>query len=294
MSGNIIHTIKNLQTSPDNLSIRGGDQEATLDEKVHEAMLKLGLNPPPLEPEAPVSAEAQCDDGACAIPPPPPPIQRIDGTAPEVRGVGEEEAEKVAKLISSDLNVDLSLSWAALGATATTLGDNGSRRYHEDAAREMIQQELQMIEKIPEDSSEVKQLVSEGYSTFLSRRALAFAENDLDNARAILLADEADEEEEQKEKSKASVPIPPPPPPTMEEKNESPEMRTLKVDKNFDPTSFGTQAPAPNPKPTPPSGGAIKPAKKSDVVFEATAGKIQELVLESPVPVLLDVYADWW
>ena len=29
------------------------------------------------------------------------------------------------------------------------------------------------------------------------------------------------------------------------------------------------------------------------MVFEATAAQVQELVLESPVPVLLDVYADW-
>jgi thiol-disulfide isomerase/thioredoxin len=35
------------------------------------------------------------------------------------------------------------------------------------------------------------------------------------------------------------------------------------------------------------------PAKKEDVVFEVTASNFQKLVLESPVPVLLDVYADW-
>lgn len=36
-----------------------------------------------------------------------------------------------------------------------------------------------------------------------------------------------------------------------------------------------------------------KPAKKEDVVFEVTAATFQKVVLESPVPVLLDVYADW-
>ena len=35
------------------------------------------------------------------------------------------------------------------------------------------------------------------------------------------------------------------------------------------------------------------PAKKEDVVFEVTAANFQQIVLESPVPVLLDVYADW-
>ncbi len=35
------------------------------------------------------------------------------------------------------------------------------------------------------------------------------------------------------------------------------------------------------------------PAKKEDCVFEVNAGNFQKLVLESPVPVLVDVYADW-
>ncbi len=35
------------------------------------------------------------------------------------------------------------------------------------------------------------------------------------------------------------------------------------------------------------------PAKKEDVVFQVTAANFQSLVLESPVPVVLDVYADW-
>mmetsp|Transcript_31174 Transcript_31174/g.52609 ORF Transcript_31174/g.52609 Transcript_31174/m.52609 type:complete len:877 (+) Transcript_31174:43-2673(+) len=35
------------------------------------------------------------------------------------------------------------------------------------------------------------------------------------------------------------------------------------------------------------------PAKKEDVVFDVTASNFQKVVLESPVPVLVDVYADW-
>lgn len=35
------------------------------------------------------------------------------------------------------------------------------------------------------------------------------------------------------------------------------------------------------------------PAKKEDCVFEVTSANFQKLVLESPVPVLVDVYADW-
>lgn len=36
-----------------------------------------------------------------------------------------------------------------------------------------------------------------------------------------------------------------------------------------------------------------KPANKADVVFEIDSNNFQKIVLESPVPVLLDVYADW-
>lgn len=35
------------------------------------------------------------------------------------------------------------------------------------------------------------------------------------------------------------------------------------------------------------------PAKVEDVVFAVNAANFQKLVLESPVPVVLDVYADW-
>ena len=35
------------------------------------------------------------------------------------------------------------------------------------------------------------------------------------------------------------------------------------------------------------------PAKKEDCVFEINASNFQKLVLESPVPVLVDIYADW-
>ena len=36
-----------------------------------------------------------------------------------------------------------------------------------------------------------------------------------------------------------------------------------------------------------------KPAKKEDVVFDVTGANFQKIVLESPIPVLLDIYADW-
>lgn len=103
----------------------------------------------------------------------------------------------------------------------------------------------------------------------------------MDDARAILLADKLDEEEAEQQMAAAAQ---------AEEKPD--EMKTITVDANFDPASIGMKSAAAATAP-PPTGGMPKPAKKENVVFEATAVQVQELVLESPVPVLLDVYADW-
>ena len=40
-------------------------------------------------------------------------------------------------------------------------------------------------------------------------------------------------------------------------------------------------------------GALPRALTKEDVVFEATTAQIQELVIESPVPVLVDVHAEW-
>jgi hypothetical protein len=36
-----------------------------------------------------------------------------------------------------------------------------------------------------------------------------------------------------------------------------------------------------------------QPARKEDVIFEASSSNFQRVVLDSPIPVILDVYADW-
>lgn len=78
-------------------------------------------------------------------------------------------------------------------------------------------------------------------------------------------------------------------------------MKTVTVDANFDPTRPAAGAtPAASGLPglssqsqAQPPQGAPKAAKKEEVVFQATASTIQKLIFESPVPILLDVYADW-
>jgi len=50
-------------------------------------------------------------------------------------------------------------------------------------------------------------------------------------------------------------------------------------------TAAGTAAAPQQTQPT--------PARKEDCVFDVTSENFQKIVLESPVPVLVDVYADW-
>ena len=217
-------------------------------------------------------------------------------------------------------------------STSSSSSSNKRRIYHEDQARLVVQQELKRLAQVPDDSPALAQLIEEGFDPFLARRALALTDSNLPNARAILHAEwdnnniEEEEEMEKEEKQATAAAAArqqpsqvsseePKKQPEEEEENEEPErptplMQTVEVQTNFDPTKMDDRAsssvrstlPISSSKasPLPAAGGASsssssppQPAHKADVVFEATAAHIHELVLESPVPVLLDVYADW-
>jgi thiol-disulfide isomerase/thioredoxin len=291
---------------------RGGDQESndvivdnrstdqeelSLDEKVQRAMEKLGLaggqeSSTGAAPSSSTLSQQEdnnnCEDGVCSLPTEKTTIQdetitgsALSSTSNPEGSVREEQLLDRAAVISKEMGVDDSLVMAAFGATAK-INDNNQRTYSEQAAKTLIQQEIDLIATVPEDCEQVQQLVAEGHSVFFSRRALAFGEMNMDDARAILLADAEDMEVEEEEKSEAPVKV--------ESKKEE-AFKTVTVDSNFDPTKTMDTANASTQEA--PSPAAPKPAKKSDVVFEATTAQIQQLVLESPVPVLLDVYADW-
>jgi thioredoxin 1 len=265
-----------------------GDRVLSLDEKVHAAMRKLGLEPPTTENAPQLATEAteermsedetandstvNCVDGVCELP--------GSGETTENQEVGETitDPSTLADRISQTMQVDLNMAWAALGATSVAT-ENNMRLYHEKAARDMIQMELDMISQIHEDSADVQLLVSEGFDSFFVRRALAFAERNVDDARAILLADKLDEEEEAAEAESARQASR-----TAEKKSVEASFKTVEVNAGFDPTKLGTD---------PTERAAPRPAVREDVIFEANAAQIQKLVLESPVPVLLDIYADW-
>jgi thioredoxin-like negative regulator of GroEL len=64
------------------------------------------------------------------------------------------------------------------------------------------------------------------------------------------------------------------------------------VDANFDPTKLSTSSSSSSSSAAPSNSAKTpKPAAKQDVIFDITASQVQEIVIESPVPVLLDVYA---
>lgn len=117
----------------------------------------------------------------------------------------------------------------------------------------------------------------------LCRRALAFTGNNVDNARAVLIADQEDEKEEADRLARAEE---------RAIREHEASMKSIRVDANFDPTQISTTG----------SDGAkfksgqdtpSKHIRKEDVIFYANSSTLESLVLDSPVPVLLDVYADW-
>lgn len=274
------------------------ERELTLDEKVHAAMEKLGLQPPPPPAEtetttSTVDDDENCPDGVCAMPgTDQPPVDNKNVAAvqkQQQQQQPEEDPVSIVDRISQTMKVDSSMAWAALGATSTKSSTGNSVHYNEQAARDMIALELEMIAQIREDSEEVRQLVDEGWGVFMARRALAFAERNVADARAILMADKADEEEEEQAADMAALKER-----QQQEQQSAAPFKTVNVDANFDPTKMAT--PSGNTAAAAAataSSGTPKLAPKESVVFEATAAQVQELVLESPVPVLLDIYADW-
>jgi len=248
------------------------EEEPSLDERVMAAMNKLGIIPPEDEDnndEDNVVEEEDCgdEDGVCAIP------------EQEESLSGEELEEEFRKEFAE---LDDSIILAALSATR----DVSTDEWNLDAARLLLQQEVDAFQRITADCVEVQTLLAEGFTNVsLVRRALAFVDNSIDDARAILQADEQDaqlelqqqaEEEQQRQEEEEAA---------KQQQQQTPAI-AINVPTNFDPTKTnGASSSASTSMSTP-----VLPAQ---VIYDVTASTFQELVLESPVPVLLDVYADW-
>jgi thiol-disulfide isomerase/thioredoxin len=258
-------------------------REQTLDDRVSAAMKRLGLEvEEELTSDGSVSLSdnaTKCEGGVCTMP-----DNSTIATNTDMNGeaVTEQDINNMAEAISIEMNVPRDIALAAIYSSFTGSNNN---RINEEAARCIVQAEVSAIANVAEDSPEVQQLVSEGFDVFFARRSLAFSGMDIDNARAILIADAEDEQAELEAQQASAAAA------------EKPAPKTVTVDypANFDPLSTAAAA-ITTTNPTPHKQQEQKPpppAKKEDVVFECTSEDIQKLVIESPVPVLLDVYADW-
>ena len=253
-------------------------EEESLDDRVSAAMKRLGLEvEEELIGEDTTTASdnaGNCEGGVCVMPDAATtPATNTEEAATQAteEAVTQEDIDKLAETISTEMTVPKDIVLAAIYSSFN------NDQINEEAARSIVEAEVSAISNVAEDCDEVQQLVSEGFDMFFARRSLAFSGMDIDNARAILVADAEDEEAEAAAQQQAVA---------AAAAKEEPKMKTVTVDY---PTNFDPVAPAPKPqeqKPPP-------PAKKEDVVFECTVEDIQKLVIESPVPVLLDIYADW-
>ena len=283
-----------LTTSPTNLP-RGGDAASTattteqsLDDRVEAAMRRLGLSDEEETSASKSSGDTDgpegvtCEDGVCTV-------DEQDSTPTHddsektTAASTQEEMFETAERLSEEMNVPKDIALAAVYSSFAT-DSEGIRQINEAGARDIVQAELDAIAGVSEDSEPCKQLVGEGHDPFLARRALAFSDNNVENARAILVADQEDQEAEAAA-AQAEIEAQ-----QQQQEEETAPMKTVTVDyPKIDPVATAT----PSPEPKKPDGAPPK-AKREDVIFEGTTETIQELVIESPVPVLLDVYAGKW
>jgi thiol-disulfide isomerase/thioredoxin len=256
-------------------------EEESLDDRVYAAMRRLGLevdddnnkNEDSVAPSHAVSDETTIADSDNAA------IDDNDDKEGESNTSQNElnDARSLAERLSTDMNVPIDISVMAVYSTLS------SGIINEEAARSIVQTELNAVSGVPEYCDEVHALIDEGYDNiFLVRRALAFSEMNVDDARAILIADREDELAEEEENHRREE--------EAEAEEEERPMKTVTVD--F-PQELMTASESSTSSPSLPSATKPPPARIEDVVFEGTAEELHKLVIESPVPVLLDIYADW-
>jgi len=305
-------------------TVRGGgdddgdgvaEEEMSLEDKVAAAMARLGLTPDGLDDAGEDDDRIRAEPEVVAEEPEVVTEESAPASLPQAEMATnevsteekkEESIETTIRRISNDMDVDETIVVAALGATREGVGvaNGGDGILNETAARAIIQNEIDAVASVPEDCDELITLTDEGHDSKLARRALAFADRSLPTARAILYADEEDAREEAEEKAAAEAEAAAQLAAVRRRADTEArhaaehQMERVEVAPGFDPTNPLIKT-LPDP-PTPPTPPEPKPApaappraETSTVVFSATSDTIESLVLESPVPVLLDVYADW-
>ena len=122
------------------------EEEPSLDERVMAAMNKLGISNNSGETSVTSDSSSnngvECKDGVCAVPP-----------AVETTKITEEEFRKEFE------DLDDTIIFAALSATrevSTDKSNDDEVQWNYDAARMLLQQELDAIKRITPDSPEVR------------------------------------------------------------------------------------------------------------------------------------------
>ena len=158
---------KNPSFVPRSLQIRGGEtvdatataaepaadaEEESLEDRVQAAMKKLGLASPE-EIEKAAEGIDSCENGVCEIKPS---VPSPDNT---------ESFQDMSARLAKDMDVDETIVQAALGATMQVGTEPEEQRLNEEAARAMIQYEIDAIQKVMEDSEEVSLFVCSSHDT---------------------------------------------------------------------------------------------------------------------------------
>ncbi len=130
-------------------------EEDNLEDRVYAAMRKLGISvdDESKNDSSDENGSVECKDGVCTIPS----VSSTSTTPPQKKPENQEDIQTMTKRIAKDMDVDESIVYAAIGATVTQIGEEDEHDviYNEDAAREMIQNEVDAIQRVMEDCEEV-------------------------------------------------------------------------------------------------------------------------------------------
>jgi len=168
-------------------------------------------------------------------------------------------------------NIDVLVSEGfGRGAASTALNSSGDSI---EKAREILAYDKKQQQFTVDNYGEaIRKLCDDGFAHSDVVRILGSVDGDEAVARNVLQEEKEEEEEEASET-------------TGQKESSLPALSTpsLNLPKGFDPTKSAQ----------PKASSVPKDAEREDVIFEGTAGNLQELLINSPVPVLLDVYAPW-
>jgi len=279
----VVDKIKEDEEDDDDDNTDNNDVE--FHEKVQKALAKLGLSSTEEESAIEEQEESCCANGVCSMPNEEGEDNSSSGNGSiamdttttttnkeeeEEEELNEEEIINICKTLSEELSIPINMCQAVVYSIPNT------NSKLQEKAREILLYEKDIVSNINEDSDNVQTLHKEGIcqDMYVIRRALAFCDNDIDNARALLIA-ELEEEEEELEAQNAKEDT---------SADASPVLPTISINSDIDPTKLPNQQQQQQ---------QTNKEDRSTWIYNVTTSTIQSKVLDSKKPVLLDIYAPW-